>query len=104
MEVGAPARREAGDARLVSLVTNPRRALASLGDETRPTAERGDSYAQQTTAGPWVLVFAVVVAFALTPAAGANPSFYRGPAIFGISTGLDGRLLVADSDGASSTA
>jgi hypothetical protein len=43
-----------------------------------------------------VSLLAVVVAFALTPAAGADPSFYQGPAIFGISTGLDGTLLVAD--------
>jgi hypothetical protein len=43
-----------------------------------------------------VSLLAVVVGLALTPAAGANPAFYQGPAIFGISTGPGERLLVAD--------
>jgi hypothetical protein len=35
-------------------------------------------------------------ALILVSTAGANPTFYEGPAIFGISTGTDNRLLVAD--------
>lgn len=41
-------------------------------------------------------VLAGVAALAIVPAAGASPAFYTGPAIFGISTGPTGGLLVAD--------
>jgi hypothetical protein len=80
---------------------DPAAGPTGLGDAlecppTKSTQLREGNIRRRTIRGRYVSLLAGLAGLIAVSTAGANPAFYAGPAIFGISTGNDGRLLVAD--------